>query len=114
MPPTINENENSFDSLQDNINYQTNQVQPGETSQIAVILDKPIQQLQVPNINQTEASGHETSSQLEQIRHVQPDDTIVDMTQLSQHEPSSQIMQNNLSQMDMEEPLPLQDNDFPN
>ncbi|CAB3991112.1 Hypothetical predicted protein [Paramuricea clavata] len=35
-------------------------------------------------------------------------DALQDMTQLSQHEPSSQIMQNNQSQMDMEEPLLLQ------
>jgi hypothetical protein len=80
---------NLFKLLVDNINYQTNQVQPGETSQI--------QQLQVPNINQTEGSGHETSSQLEQIRHVQPDDTIVDMIQLMGPQMNTQ--------MDMEEPL---------
>ena len=85
------------------IKYQTNQVQPGETSQIAVVVDEPI--LQVPNNNQPEASEHETSSQLEQIKHVQSDDTVVNMTQ---HDPSSQMMQNNQSEMDMQEPLFLQ------
>ena len=91
--------------LIDNIKYQTNQVQPGETSQIALVVDEPIQQLQVPNNNQPEASEHETSSQLEQIKHVQSDDTVVNMTQ---HDPSSQMMQNNQSEMDMQEPLFLQ------
>jgi hypothetical protein len=45
------------------------------------------------------------SSQLEQIKHVQSDDTVVDMTQ---HDSSSQMTQNNQSVMDMQEPLLFQ------
>ena len=92
--------------LIDNIKYhEANQVQSEETSQIAVVVDEPIQQLQVPNNNQPEASDHEMSSQLEQIKHVQSDDTVVDMTQ---HDSSSQMTQNNQSVMDMQEPLLFQ------
>ncbi|XP_028418063.1 uncharacterized protein LOC114542880 [Dendronephthya gigantea] len=106
LPQTLNEN--SFGTLEDNnINNQTSHVMHGKSSQIAVVLDdERIQQLQLPNSNHPEASEHEITSEVEQINYVKPADTLVDMTQ---HEPPSQIMQNNHSQMDIEEPLLFQD-----
>jgi len=70
--------------------YQTNQVQLKETIQ------------QVPCNNESEASEHETFSQLEQNKHDLLDDTgsVVDITQ---YESLSQVMPNQF-QVDMEEP----------
>ena len=74
--------------LIDNNNKVPNKSSPTwDTSQIAGVVDELIQQLQVPNNNQPEASEHETSNQLGQIKHVQSDDSVVNMTQHDPEQP---------------------------
>ena len=55
----------------------------------------------MPSNNQSEASEHEPSSQLEQTTHNLPDTAVVDLTQ---HEPLSQVVQKQVQIDMMEEP----------